>query len=467
MSFRFRLLLIIFLPALAITIAFTIFVLGWFGLGLTDGAQFQFLPNIAVHEKELPFTWSLNSHRPTVTRRVFLIFDHEDTNQWWATNDSKSKTFASEINRANGEFLFTHELAVTKSEKGDFDDAIHQQLSDFMQVNSTASDEIIIVAHGWTANCAMVAAASLFERQISTIICLNTPHKFVQIGSTSSSSVNVPVFIQPRLIELGVKIVSFTSADFALDRYGMQGLSSARQLIGPWLAVGESMPNDLKFHNREIYDIAKLINVPNVDETLQVSSVLGPWGLDLVVEKTHQTDIGPDSIHSTRMGYIIGGMIRHGVTGEVMDYVSSIRQEQLIDRGTVSASANVTVTPSTVYSVNGLRLIAVYFVPHPGLKEHQNRRGTFEILHSKNESPLFTSSRNDVSGFLHWEFTQGEVPLLSVSALNSPQIRLNLEEARAETVELSFAVEENNAVVMTKLDFAEYRLTLHWKRVHE
>jgi hypothetical protein len=240
-------------------------------------------------------------------------------------------------------------------------------LATVIDQKSAQYDRIFLVGHSNGGNIAL-RAAGLCHTKIEMVVCMSTPHVYLEMRGAAGKILHVPVYCSWETRQNVKSIVSLyaghddvaallnqfdtiekltTLAEFALaEEFPPEGLALKKELDDAYkagefkdddaIALTRSWQEHLGFprlmddsilaHNIGPSDMPKnfVLNVANANLRIQ----------SLVVPGLAQHS----AIHSRRMGYIIGELLRDGLTPSRIQYVADTVQPKDADQGEPIAS---------------------------------------------------------------------------------------------------------------------------------
>lgn len=257
---------------------------------------------------------------------VFLVHGtYGGTSRWVNVVEGKC-TFASEVRRGLGgdvvivPFLWRssvkHEARVTAAER----------LAKQLDRPEYDGRRVVVIAHSHGGNVALEAAGHC-RRAIGTLICLATPQMYLLSKDSDDKPLALPIYCSPRARRQIGRIITITPANdpvvnwLAQLRQGIDEQTALtwtydwrKRLGDPRLvddsdAIGEWLEDVLKLTSSGNLAVGWRLSI--ADENISVVSVV--QGL-----RCHRT------IHSARVGWLLGRLLRDGISQEQLSYFRSL-----------------------------------------------------------------------------------------------------------------------------------------------
>lgn len=256
---------------------------------------------------------------------VFIVHGTYDATGEWVKEVSGSRTFASELKRGIGSGCIIEPFLWKTSVKHEVRTAAAERLAKQLDQPGYADKRVIVVGHSHGGNVALEAIGRC-KRAIDVAVCLSTPHIFLRVKTSTGHELALPVYCslaaRGRIDSLlAIAPVSDDIVDlYAAFRKGLDE-QTAIELTHDW----RKRANDPRLVDdggavqeivEDILDISLSTNL-EVDRELNVA--------DHNVTLACKAD-GMDAhgvIHSTRMGYVLGSLMRSGLTKRSLDYLST------------------------------------------------------------------------------------------------------------------------------------------------
>jgi pimeloyl-ACP methyl ester carboxylesterase len=242
-------------------------------------------------------------------------------------------TFGSEIARAIGPncdvYPFLWSSSVSHQSRMD---AAHQ-LARLIEEKARVYDKIHLVGHSHGGNIAL-AAVGQSKVRVDHVVCLSTPHPHFRVRAADGVEHAVPVYASREAVANCTSITAITpDADRVPDRWSNElliGLSEA-QAIGLTAGWRENLSHPRLLDDGiwvRLFETGSVIASPLINLHDRVhnisyqSAVKDRWGI-----KPHH------AVHSRRMGFVVGSLLRDGPTATQIEYIQTLIQPEDADFG--------------------------------------------------------------------------------------------------------------------------------------
>lgn len=259
---------------------------------------------------------------------------------FWPTAQAGKASFASELKRAIGDNCEIYPALWASSIEGPSLRKAGQTLAWEIDQEAVGFDRVCIVGHSHGGNIALLAAG-MCKSPIDMIACLSTPHAHLRMKPKPSGNdeLLVPVYCSPNTLNNTGTIVTICPTTDDVPEFWANVLpmglndGEAIELVKPW----RDATDDPRLRRDGI--LLRLLRLGNVETSkrLNVESIhidLHSLVLDQMLGlKGHST------VHSCRMGYVVGELLRDGAASERIAYLQHMVQPKNTDDGEPVATA--------------------------------------------------------------------------------------------------------------------------------
>ncbi len=254
-------------------------------------------------------------------------------NDLWPGVALNQATFGSEIARAIGPncdvYPFLWASGVAHENRMD----AAAQLAKLIEDKARTYDQIHLVGHSHGGNIALAAAGQAKVR-VNHIVCLSTPHPHFRVKSNDGVEHAVPIYASKETLANCSSITAIApDSDRVPDRWSNElliGLSEA-QAIGLTAGWRESLSHPRLVDDgiwMRLFETGTVIASPTLNLNDRVhnisyqSAVKDRWGI-----RPHH------AVHSRRMGFVVGSLLRDGPTITQIEYIRTLIQPEDADFG--------------------------------------------------------------------------------------------------------------------------------------
>ena len=266
--------------------------------------------------------------------KVFLVHGSFAGNETWPLIVEDKVSFASELKRAAGKNSTIHHFVWSGQNNHqarlDAAENLAREIKEFTE----ETDRIAIIGHSHGGNVALLAASKL-TRQVNLVVCLSTPHLHLVMENADGEEVPLPVYCPPENQKQIKDILCLNPdndrvPDFWAEINGVND-DSAIDLTRSWRRAQQLI---LPKVSSPFHDLATRVGL--TDEIVNLES-----RDELIVAKhniKYRSDVGGVAmkhsvVHSCRFGFILGKVVRHGMTDQLAEYLRTIYQQSPADDG--------------------------------------------------------------------------------------------------------------------------------------
>lgn len=290
----------------------------------------------SIHSLTDADEFPLQLPRPKGPVKVFLVHGSFAGNETWPLIVENKVSFASELKRAAGKNSTIHHFVWSGQNNHQARLDAAENLAREIKEFTKETDRIAIIGHSHGGNVALLAASKL-TRQVNLVVCLSTPHLHLVMENPDGEEVPLPVYCPPENQKQIKDIVCLNPdndrvPDFWAEINGVND-DSAIDLTRSWRRAQQLI---LPKVSSPFHDLA--IRVGLTDEIVNLES-----RDELIVAKhniKYRSDVGGVAmkhsvVHSCRFGFVLGKVVRHGMTDQLAEYLRTIYQQSPADDGGV------------------------------------------------------------------------------------------------------------------------------------
>ena len=266
--------------------------------------------------------------------KVFLVHGSFAGNETWPLVVKDKISFASELKRAAGKSSTIHHFVWSGQNNHQARLDAAENLAREIEEFTENDDRIAVVGHSHGGNVALLAASKL-DRPIDLVICLSTPHLYLVMENPDGEEVPLPVYCPPQNQKQIKDIVCINPdndrvPDFWAEVNGVND-DSAIGLTRSWRRAQQLI---LPKVSSPFHDLAarvgltdEIVNLESRDELVVTENNIKYRSDVSGVDMKHSV------VHSCRMGFILGKIVRHGMSDHFAEYLKTIYQQSPADDG--------------------------------------------------------------------------------------------------------------------------------------
>jgi pimeloyl-ACP methyl ester carboxylesterase len=288
-----------------------------------------------------PATTMAQDNQVASTRTLVIIVPGAAGNaSFWTNIESGQVTFASELQRAEGPGTEIYPYLWNGGVDHASREAAAKELASIIDQKAGGFDRVCLVGHSFGGDIALRAAGEC-TTHVDTVVCLATPHAYLLMQTANQQQLFVPVYCtweSRQNIKTIVNVYPQNDAPVvnAANNFKRMELTEADAipLTQSWqehVGFPRLLNDDLSRHFFRLENnlvMAEPLNVGNVNITIQSLVKPGP------------TFAEHSAIHSRRMGYVVGELLRDGLTPDRISYVSTKIEAANADSGGPMPEAN-------------------------------------------------------------------------------------------------------------------------------
>jgi pimeloyl-ACP methyl ester carboxylesterase len=266
---------------------------------------------------------------------VIVVPGMTGNDEFWPNVVAEKVTFASELCRAAGPGTEIYPYLWNGSPDHASREAAARQLAAVIDQRAAGFDRICLVGYSFGGDIAL-RAAGLCQAKIDLAVCMATPHTYLIMKNSSGQKMYVPVYCTFESRQnIGTIVNLYPENDTAVvnmaNQYKQKELTDAdaipltqswQEHLGFPRLADDSLEAQLHKTEQDIA-IAEPLNVANASTPIQSLVIPGPGF----------TFAEHSAIHSRRMGYVIGELIRGGANQTRLGYLATMVQPKDSDQG--------------------------------------------------------------------------------------------------------------------------------------
>ncbi|MGA2582625.1 MAG: alpha/beta hydrolase [Tepidisphaeraceae bacterium] len=276
------------------------------------------------------------SAEPEPSRTLVIIVPGMAGNDgFWPNVIAGKVTFASELCRAAGPGTEIYPYLWNGAPDHASREAAARQLATVIDQVAAGFDRICLVGHSFGGDIAL-RAAGLCQTKIDIAVCIAAPHTYLLMKNPSGQKIYVPVYCTFESRQnIGTIVNLYPENDTAVvniaNQYKQKELTDAdaipltqswQEHLGFPRLADDSLEAQLHKTEQDIA-IAEPLNAANANIPIQSLVIPGPGF----------TFAEHSAIHSRRMGYVIGELLREGATKARLEYLATMIQPKDSDQG--------------------------------------------------------------------------------------------------------------------------------------
>lgn len=272
--------------------------------------------------------------REPVRTLVVIVPGTWGNESFWPVPVPGKATFGSEVARAVGGGDLTEVYAPVWASGLDHETRarVARQLASDIDAKAKRFDRVSLVGHSHGGNIALMAAG-LCRTRIDTVVCLSTPHPHLRAKAADGAALELPVYCSTATRANTAHIVCINP-----DKDAVPTTWSNELMIG--LEENEAIAMCAGW--RERHNQPRLADDQFFSRLFESGNIISYPGIKLpdVHNLTYQTfvtdklGVAPHhAVHSRRMGYVVGQILRDGATRERLEYVRTLIQPASADAG--------------------------------------------------------------------------------------------------------------------------------------
>lgn len=256
---------------------------------------------------------------------------------FWPNVIPDKATFASELLGALGPGSEIYPFLWASSVYHDKRVEAARNLAELIDRRAKDFDRVYLVGHSHGGNVALLAAA-LCQSHVDGIVCLSTPHVHIRTVDASGENRLLPVYCSVRTVENTGRIVTISpNADHVPDTWSNETLTglSENEAIALTTEWRETLNHPRLPEDRFLFRLFESGNIVAVKGLqLGFNEKTGKGAQNCLVHSFVKGLVKPHgSIHSRRMGRVVGELIGSGVCPETIDYLRRLIQPADEDNG--------------------------------------------------------------------------------------------------------------------------------------
>tara|TARA_B100000676_G_scaffold78190_2_gene77885 strand:- start:1641 stop:2996 length:1356 start_codon:yes stop_codon:yes gene_type:complete len=438
-----------------------------------------FVPGLLLAQRkdlELPLNFK-DQDGPTV---VFLVHGSFAGNETWPLLVEKKTTFASELKRAGGKRTTIHHFLWSGQNKHQSRLDAAENLAKEIEEFTTEDDRVVIIGHSHGGNVGLLAASKL-SRPVELVVCLSTPHLYLVMEDVEGQEVPLPIYCPPENQKQIKNIVCITPdndrvPDFWAEINGVND-DTAIDLTRSWRRAQQLI---LPKVSSPFHDLAERVGLTDEIVNLESRDTL------IVTEHniTYRSDVsGVDMkhsvVHSCRMGYILGKLVRHGMNDRFAEYLKTIYQQSPADDGAAINPEVVELTRKKHYdkikhpqAQVALQITAVELEVELGAAlafGDEAKPDLYFVISSIDDEELFEVDEADDALKAEWGTDAFDklLPVLSTGKIQVWDDDTFSDDPIGDPLVFTLSFKPNQFERKTTIKTDHYSITIHWQRLHE
>jgi pimeloyl-ACP methyl ester carboxylesterase len=241
-------------------------------------------------------------------------------------------TFASEVQRGAGPGSEIYSFFWSGRDDDPAREQAARKLAEIIDEKAASFDRICLVGHSHGGNVALLAAG-MCHHEIDTVVCLATPHFYLETTSRDRAKLLLPVDCTWQARSNIKSVINIFTRFDAVPTFWAEltkhlSIRTAISLTRTWedhLAFGH-LGKDMSEYlmGQAVVGIPTFLTLNVADVNQPVESLMPSTLLDW-----HRHS----AIHSLRMGYVVGELLRDGPTRQRMAYIATTVQPTDADEG--------------------------------------------------------------------------------------------------------------------------------------
>ena len=412
--------------------------------------------------------------------KVFLVHGSFAGNETWPLIVKDKVSFASELKRASGKLSTIHHFVWSGQNNHQARLDAAENLAREIEEFTEKEDRIAIVGHSHGGNVALLAASKI-SQPIDLVICLSTPHLHLVMENPDGEEVPLPVYCPPQNQKQIKDIVCINPdndrvPDFWAEVNGVND-DSAIDLTRPWRRAQQLI---LPKVSSPFHDLAARVGL--TDEIVNLES-----RDELVVARNnikYRSDVsGVDMkhsvVHSCRMGFILGKIVRHGMSDEFAEYLTTIYQQSPADDGaTIAAEAIESVRKRHYKDIDSpqsqvaLQIKSVEIEVEKGSAlalADEALPDLYFIISDLDDKEIFEVNEADDGLKASWDIDAFDelLPVLGTGKIQVWDDDTFSDDPIGEPVVFTLTFKPNQFERTMEIKTEHYSLSIQWQRLHE
>lgn len=412
--------------------------------------------------------------------KVFLVHGSFAGNETWPLIVEGKVSFASELKRAAGKNSTIHHFVWSGQNNHqarlDAADNLAREIKEFTEEN----DRVAIIGHSHGGNIALLAASRL-TRQVDLVVCLSTPHLHLVMENPDGEEVPLPVYCPPQNQKQIKDIVCLNPdndrvPDFWAEINGVND-DSAIDLTRSWRRAQQLI---LPKVSSPFHDLA--IRVGLTDEVVNLES-----RDELIVAKhniKYRSDVGGVDmkhavVHSCRIGFILGKVVRYGMTDRLAEYLRTIYQQSPADDGRVADSNTIDLVRKRHYedveepqSQVALQITSVKVAVQKGSAlalADEELPDLYFVISDLEENEIFEVDEADDGLTASWDIDAFDelLPVIGTGKIQLWDDDTFSDDPIGDPVVFTLTFKPNQFERKMKIETEHYSITIDWQRLHE
>ena len=412
--------------------------------------------------------------------KVFLVHGSFAGNETWPLVVKDKISFASELKRAAGKSSTIHHFVWSGQNNHqarlDAADNLAREIEEFTEKD----DRIAVVGHSHGGNVALLAASKL-ARPIDLVICLSTPHLYLVMENPDGKEVPLPVYCPPQNQKQIKDIVCINPdndrvPDFWAEVNGVND-DSAIDLTRSWRRAQQLI---LPKVSSPFHDLAARVGLTNEIVNLESRDEL------VVTENNikYRSDVsGVDMkhsvVHSCRMGFILGKIVRHGMSDDFAEYLKTIYQQSPADDGATSEAEVIDLVRKRHYedidnpqSQVALQIKSVEIEVEKGSAlalANEELPDLYFIITDLDDKKLFEVKEADDGLKASWGIDAFDdlLPVLGTGKIQVWDDDTFSDDLIGDPVVFTLTFKPNQFERTMEIKTEHYSLSIQWQRLHE
>ncbi len=433
------------------------------------------MPSISIGD-EFPLQFS----RLKGPVKIFLVHGSFAGNETWPLIVEGKVSFASELKRAAGNNSTIHHFVWSGQNNHQARLNAADNLAHEIEEFTDTEDRVAIIGHSHGGNVALLAASKI-NRPVDLVVCLSTPHLYLIMQDPNGEEVPLPVYCPPQNQKQIKDIVCINPdndrvPDFWAEVNGVND-DSAIGLTRSWRRAQQLI---LPKVSSPFHDLAARVGL--TDEIVNLES-----RDELIVTKhniKYRSDVsGVDMkhsvVHSCRMGFILGKVVRHGMSDRMAEYLGTIYQQSPSDDGATVEEEVIELVRKQHYkdiehpqSQVALRIKSVEMEVKKGSAlalADEELPDLYFVITDLEDKKVFRVDEADDGLIASWDFNAFEklLPVLGTGKLQVWDDDTFSDDPIGEPVIFTLSFKPNQFERKMEVTTEHYSITIHWQRLHE
>ena len=412
--------------------------------------------------------------------KIFLVHGSFAGNETWPLIVDEKVSFASELKRAAGKGTTIHHFVWSGQNKHQSRLDAAENLAKEIEEFTTAEDRIAIIGHSHGGNVGLLAASKL-SRPIDLVVCLSTPHLYLVMEDPEGNEVPLPIYCPPVNQQQIKDIVCITPDNDRVPDFWAQinGVNddTAIDLTRSWRRAQQLI---LPKVSSPFHDLAERVGL--TDEIVNLES-----RDSLIVTKhniKYRSDVsGVDMkhavVHSCRMGFILGKLVRHGMSRQLQEYISTIYQQSPADDGGTLESEVLELVRKRHYediehpqAQVALQINSVELEVEKGSAlalGDEALPDLYFVISSIDGDELFEVNEADDGLVASWDLEELDelLPVIGTGKIQVWDDDTFSDDPIGDPVVFTLSFKPNQFERKTEIKTDHYTITIHWQRLHE